>query len=117
MKHEDLQGFMRIRKLSNKKIYNLINAPLPVPIWSCLCHLIEAHWLAVQTLSRAPSIITVLIKWDFYLFGISCIKSLRGRKSRSSVFCEMLMLTLMLIQFFHNLGVEWEGSQEGFASS
>ena len=54
-------------------------------------------------------------KCDFYLFGVSCIKSLRGRKSRSSVFCKMP--TLVLIQVVDIPCVEWEGSQEGFASS
>ena len=41
----------------NSKIYNLVNAPLPVPVWSRLCHLAEAHWLTVQTLSKTPYII------------------------------------------------------------
>ena len=36
----------------NSKIYNLVNAPLPVPVWSRLCHLAEAHWLTVQTLKN-----------------------------------------------------------------
>ena len=98
-------------------MYNLVNAPLTVPVRSRLCHLLEAHWLTVQTLSRANAI-TVSKSCDSYLFGISCIKCLGGRKSRSSIdVCMMLMPTFVLIQVVHSPGVEWEGSQEGFASS
>ena len=73
-------------------------------------------WLFKPWAERMPSLFSK--SCDSYLFGISCIKCLGGRKSRSGiVVCMMLVPTFVFIQVVHSPGVEWEGSQEGFSSS
>ena len=66
-------------------MYNLVNAPLTVPVWSRLGHILEAHWLTVQTLSRANAITVFKKLWFLPVWHL--LHQVLGRQEEQEQHC------------------------------